>query len=548
MGHKFAEIAFTTAVKQVQSEQKSRAGYARWENALDVNHLLGQQEANFITTRDSFYMASVSETNWPYVQHRGGPIGFLKVIDEKTIGFADYSGNRQYISTGNFSNNDRVSLFLMDYPSKSRLKILGRIKTINGDNTKELAPLKSADSSAPIERGFIIHIEGFDWNCPKYITPRYTETQIKNFIEPIQKENAQLKTELAQQAQSEIATNTNENINETISENVNEKVLGDGPLQLVISGIRQLTPRIRAFELKSPNGKKLPEVTAGSHLQVPVKLVNGELVLRHYSICSNPSRRDIYEIAVLNESNGSGGSTAIFQQYQLGVVLSCQLPENYFQLQIKQHSQGAKAILIAGGIGITPIKAMAQSLQAKNMPFSVHYAGKSSEEMAFSDRLKRALGESISLYSAKENQRMNIRNVLMNAGKDDVFYLCGPNRLIDGFIDEATKLKIPLERLHFERFSSDIHDDAKAVTVTLKQSGKVIQVAADQTILDAMLAADIPAIYSCKTGECRTCAVKVLAGEPLHLDNTLSKAEQDNQQLMCPCVSRAKTTALTLDI
>jgi predicted pyridoxine 5'-phosphate oxidase superfamily flavin-nucleotide-binding protein len=206
MGHKFAEIAFTTAVKKVQSEQKSRAGYARWENSLDVNHLLSQQETDFIRTRDSFYMASVSETNWPYVQHRGGPEGFLKVIDENTIGFADYAGNRQYISTGNFINNDRVSLFLMDYPSKSRLKILGRIKTISGDNTDELSPLVSSDFSARIERGFIIHIEGFDWNCPKYITPRYTETQMKNIIEPIQKENSRLKTLLAQQTQNQIGT------------------------------------------------------------------------------------------------------------------------------------------------------------------------------------------------------------------------------------------------------------------------------------------------------------------------------------------------------
>ena len=204
MGHKFAEIAFTTEVKKVQSEQKSRAGYARWEKNLDFNQLLSKKEVDFIRNRDSFYMASVSETNWPYVQHRGGPEGFLKVIDEKTIGFADYSGNRQYISTGNFRNNDRVSLFLMDYPSKSRLKILGRIKTISGDNTDELSPLVSSDFSARIERGFIIHIEGFDWNCPKYITPRYTETQIKNIIEPIQKENARLKTLLAQQTHNEI--------------------------------------------------------------------------------------------------------------------------------------------------------------------------------------------------------------------------------------------------------------------------------------------------------------------------------------------------------
>jgi ferredoxin-NADP reductase/predicted pyridoxine 5'-phosphate oxidase superfamily flavin-nucleotide-binding protein len=536
MGHKFSEITFTKAVKQVQSEQKSRAGYARWENSVDVNYLLSEQEASFITTRDSFYMASVSEINWPYVQHRGGPEGFLKVIDEKTIGFADYSGNRQYISTGNFRNNDRVSLFLMDYPSKSRLKILGRISVIEGDNTQAIAPLESTDSSAPIERGFIIHIEGFDWNCPKYITPRYTEAQIKSFIEPIQKENAQLKQIVAQQAKNDIEKNNIENS------------LGDGPLQLVISGIRQLTPRVRAFELKDPQGNELPEVTAGSHLQVPVKLANGELTLRHYSICSNPQRRDIYEIAVLNESNGTGGSKAIFQQYQLGLVITCQLPENYFQLQTKKHEAGAKAILIAGGIGITPIKAMAQSLQAQHMPFSLHYAGKSNEEMAFSDRLKRALDDAITLYSAEENQRINIRKLLSSSARDDIFYLCGPNRLIDGFIDEATRLNISLERLHFERFNTVINDDAKPITVTLKQSGKVIQVGAKQTILDAMIEAGIPTIYSCKTGECRTCAIKVLAGNPLHLDNVLSKEEQENQQLMCPCVSRAKTADLTLDI
>lgn len=204
MGHKFAEITFTKEVKKVQSEQNSRAGYARWENSLDVNNLLRQQEIDFILNRDSFYMASVSETNWPYVQHRGGPEGFLKVIDDKTIGFADYAGNRQYISTGNFRSNDRVSLFLMDYPNKTRLKILGRISIINTDNMDELAALKSMDFKAPVERGFIIHIEAYDWNCPKFITPRYTETQIENLIDPIQKENEQLKKIMAEQAESEI--------------------------------------------------------------------------------------------------------------------------------------------------------------------------------------------------------------------------------------------------------------------------------------------------------------------------------------------------------
>jgi ferredoxin-NADP reductase/predicted pyridoxine 5'-phosphate oxidase superfamily flavin-nucleotide-binding protein len=477
-------------------------------------------------------MASVSETNWPYVQHRGGPTGFLKIIDEKTIGFADYSGNRQYISTGNFRNNDRVSLFLMDYPNQTRLKILGKISIINGNDTKALASLKNADNQAPVERGFIIHIEAFDWNCPKYITPRYTEAQVKTVIEPIQEENKTLKAALQEQKETQ--------------ESFIEGTLGSGPLKLIISGVRQLTARVRAFELRDPSGRKLPKVTAGSHIQVPVKFANGQIEQRHYSICSNPSRRDIYEIAVLNEVDGKGGSTAIYQNYQLGLIIECQLPENHFHVQTQQHLSGAKAILIAGGIGITPIKAIAQSLLTVQTPFKIHYAGKSIQEMAFSDRLQRVFGNALSLYSSKENQRMSISNILSNAGQSDIFYLCGPKRLIDAFIDEAKRLCIHSERLIYERFNSSVDVAAKPITVTLNKLGKTLKVKADETILDAMIAANIPALYSCKTGTCRTCKVTVLEGEVQHFDSSLSKEEQ--KSLMCPCVSRAETSHLILDI
>jgi len=532
MAHKFAEIAFTKAVKQVQREQNSRTGYARMEQGVDVNHLLSQREANFILSRDSFYMASVSETDWPYVQHRGGPAGFLHVIDEKTIAFADYSGNRQYISTGNFRNNDRVSLFLMDYPSQTRLKILGRITAINSDNEGELDKLASPGMTAPVERGFIIHIEAFDWNCPKYITPRYTEAQLKSLIEPLQEENVALKEKVAEYDKKNATANP--------------QVLGAGPLELIVSGIRQLTPRVRAFELKDPKGQQLPQVTAGSHIQVPVKLTDGSLTWRHYSICSNPLRRDVYEIAVLNDTEGKGGSTAIYQQYQLGTVIACHQPENYFPLQVQQHESGAGAILIAGGIGITPIKAMAQSLKSKGVPFTAHYAGKNIEEMAFSDRLKKALGDALILYSSKDKQRINILNILTSAQPNDIFYLCGPNRLIDAFTEQANQLNIAPERLRFERFNRSIDAQAKPITVTLKQSGKVIEVGAEQTILDAMIAENITPMYGCKTGECRSCAVEVLAGQAQHLDNALSKQEQE--KFICPCVSRAKTAHLTLNI
>lgn len=180
MGHKFAEIAFTPAVQDIQSQHGSRASYHRMETGRDHHQFLGQRESDFISARDSFYMASVSESGWPYVQHRGGPAGFMKVLNEQTIGFADYSGNRQYISTGNFVNDNRVSLFFMDYPNRTRLKMMGRVKTISEDDLDTIAKLENSHYRAQIERGFIITIEAYDWNCPQHITRRYTESELSN--------------------------------------------------------------------------------------------------------------------------------------------------------------------------------------------------------------------------------------------------------------------------------------------------------------------------------------------------------------------------------
>ena len=156
----------------------SRRGYSRREGGdRDFNNVLGPQEAAFIGDRDSFYMASVSETGWPYVQHRGGPTGFVRVLDEKTIGFVDYSGNRQYVSVGNLINDDRVSLFFMDYPNRTRLKLLARARIVAPEETEILTKLTPADNQARIERGFLLTVEAFDWNCPQHITPRFAAEQ-----------------------------------------------------------------------------------------------------------------------------------------------------------------------------------------------------------------------------------------------------------------------------------------------------------------------------------------------------------------------------------
>ena len=180
MGHKFAEIAFTDTVKSLQQSHGSRAAYARRESGeADFNDWLSQTETQFIAERDSFYMATVSETGWPYVQHRGGPKGFLRVLDGKTLGFADYLGNRQYVSVGNLKTESRVSLFLMDYPNRRRLKLLGRAKLVGPEDGDVIERLSLPDYRARIERGVLITVEAFDWNCPQHITPRHTVAEIE---------------------------------------------------------------------------------------------------------------------------------------------------------------------------------------------------------------------------------------------------------------------------------------------------------------------------------------------------------------------------------
>jgi predicted pyridoxine 5'-phosphate oxidase superfamily flavin-nucleotide-binding protein len=372
MGHQFAEIAFTPAVRAIQSELGSRDGYAAMDSGENYNYVLSENEAAFIGARDSFYMASVGETGWPYVQHRGGPAGFMKVLDEHTLGFADYSGNRQYVSTGNFAGDSRVSLFFMDYPNQRRLKMLGRVRVIGDDEPELLARLEDDDYRARVERGFIIEIEAFDWNCPQHITPRYSETEVEAMLQPLQDELARLRSADTADTDAVLLEAAPQRVPGTAPErdNPDDEVLGSGPVELVISGVRQLTPRVRAYELRAPDGGDLPPVEAGAHLQIPVRLANGELVEKHYSVASNPSRRDIYEIAVLKEEQGRGGSVAVHASFALGRVLRTIPPMNLFAL----HADDKPALLIAGGIGITPIKAMAQALEARGVPFHLHYA------------------------------------------------------------------------------------------------------------------------------------------------------------------------------
>jgi len=208
MTYGFMDIAITPAVRRAQAEMGADRLWSDFKGHRAFDRF-SVRETAFIAERDSFYMASVSETGWPYVQHRGGPAGFLKVLDERTLAFVDYRGNRQYISTGNLTENDRTCLFLIDYPARARLKIYAHVEKLALDEDPVLtATLTDDDYGAKAERIFKLKLEAFDWNCPQHIVPRYTETEflaasqhLLDRVTQLERDNAALRERIEERRQ-----------------------------------------------------------------------------------------------------------------------------------------------------------------------------------------------------------------------------------------------------------------------------------------------------------------------------------------------------------
>jgi predicted pyridoxine 5'-phosphate oxidase superfamily flavin-nucleotide-binding protein len=206
MAKNFATLTFTEAVKAMQEKAGSRASYARMERDSYVDGLT-ENEIDFIALRDSFYMSSIGENGFPYIQHRGGPKGFIRVLDAKRIGFIDFKGNMQYISVGNIAGNNNVALIMVDYPARARLKILARAEIVELKGDPALYNLLYlSDYKFKPERMMVLHIEAYDWNCPQHITPRYTVEDIEaafagqpNQIATLKAEVKALKNKLKEQ-------------------------------------------------------------------------------------------------------------------------------------------------------------------------------------------------------------------------------------------------------------------------------------------------------------------------------------------------------------
>ena len=551
MARSFADIAFTPAVRDFQDRMGSRRHYAALDGLPPEDATLGEREAEFIAARDGFYQASVGEGGWPYVQFRGGPAGFLRVLDGRTLGYADFRGNVQYISAGNLVSDGRVSLILMDYAGRRRLKIWGRARLVDpAADPALLARLEMPSYRARVERAVVIDVEAFDWNCPQHITPRFTEDEIGERIAPLRAEIERLRASGAA----------------IPARNSAPAPFGRGPLRLVIRAVRQLTPDVRAFELAAAEGGALPPVAPGAHLDVPVRLANGVESTRRYSVMPVPGRADAWEIAVRREVPGSGGSAAVHRDFVLGLRLDTAVPGNDFRL----HDDPRPAVLVAGGIGITPLRAMALALAARGREFVLHYAGRGLAAMPYLDELSSALGARLRTYPGHRDvrlralpgepgahqptlpgdpgARMDLDAIFAQAAAGSVFYLCGPTRLIDAALDAGARHGVPSDRIRFERFAAAPHPDDAAFDVVLDRSGKTIRVAPAQSILDALTLAGVAAPSGCRTGTCGTCATKVLAGTPYHRDSALSVTERERAGLICICVSRARTPALTLDL
>ena len=309
-----------------------------------------------------------------------------------------------------------------------------------------------------------------------------------------------------------------------------------------VQAIRLEADRIRSFELRPLTGHDLPAFTAGAHIEV--HLANG--IVRSYSLANSPAEGNRYEIAVNKEVSGRGGSGFMHDQVHVGARLRISAPRNNFALR----EEAEHSVLIAGGIGITPLRSMIARLRALERPWSLLYAGRDRDSMAFLEEFARLreLGHAIRIHSdAEAGAPPDLQGVVAKAPPSAHFYCCGPRPMLAVF--EAATSQLPAERVHVEYFAgSQAPALAGEFSVELARSGRVLQVPAGTSILDTLLDAGVNVPYSCMEGVCASCETRVLAGVPDHRDAILSRAERDANDRMMICCSGARTPRLVLDL
>lgn len=315
--------------------------------------------------------------------------------------------------------------------------------------------------------------------------------------------------------------------------------------------IDDLNPLIRRLVLRTVGGGPLPGFTAGAHVRVEVKLPGGAKDWRHYSLVRlDPSEMvagdlDEYVIAVRRESDGRGGSLYM-HSLQVGHQLVAEPPKNDFPL--KEHA--GRTVLVAGGIGVTPLTAMAVDRKLRELPVAMVYAGRSRKTMAFLPELRALLGNALTVHADEDaGGSLDVNALLDKCGPSDVLYVCGPHIMLDAIQEAAKARRWAPERVQFELFSAPAAQKGDhPFEVILQQSGQSFQVAGGQTILDCLVANGLDPLSDCQRGECGICAVNVIEGEVDHRDHVLTESEKAGGKVIQICVSRAKGNRLVLDI
>ncbi|HUG24518.1 PDR/VanB family oxidoreductase [Piscinibacter sp.] len=323
-------------------------------------------------------------------------------------------------------------------------------------------------------------------------------------------------------------------------------------LQLRVAEVRELNTLIRLIRLRADDAAVLPGYTAGAHLRVQVELPDGRTDWRHYSLINLSTRIDAcaapteYVIAVRREDDGRGGSRFMHQRVQPGQVLTIEAPKNEFPLR----EQPGFAVLVAGGIGVTPLVSMAAQRVAQQAPVRMHYAGRSRELMAFLPELQDLLGDALHVHTdAEAGAPLDVEALLDACHDDDQLYVCGPKPMLDTLLARTQARGWTRERVHFEVFTAPtVTSGDHAFEVVLAQSGRTLTVPAERSILDCLIDAGCDPMFDCKRGECGVCAAPVLEGEIDHRDYVLSEREKREGNVMQICISRCKGQRLVLDL
>jgi len=497
------ERAYPNCPKYIQRRdwKTLEANQQYQETSSTYGKELNQTQQTLIASADTLFVASAHPDHGVDASHRGGHPGFVHILNNQQLRIPDFAGNSMFNTLGNFVSYPYAGLIFIDFKHGRLLQLTGKAEILwdmddpQGETggTKRFWQFEITrwqESTLPYR---------FEWEFLD-ASPHIPQLQHKNITSKTQ--------------------------------------------SLMVDGIQSETDRVKSFRFCSVDGGQLPAFEPGAHLPIKVKLPDGSDAIRHYSLISDHKDRTQYEIGVLKEPNGRGGSRYLHDQIQQGKTIDIDSPKNAFPMV----ANAGHNILIAGGIGVTPLLSMLHKLAAEKQSFEIHYTTRQTSDHAFRNRIEQLAGDNAHFYASQDpaGQRIDLQKILSTPKPGVHVYFCGPRRMMTAIRDLAESYNWSAAQIHFESFGAQPLVDDRSIRVHLTKSNKNISVPANKTILDSLLDAGVSVPHDCKRGECTLCTTQVLKGEPDHRDLCLNAEEKTSS--MCVCVSRALGDELHLDL